>query len=472
MNMNIGQRSPRLRPQSAGLVLIVACSLGGDCRRDICIANPEDSRCQVPPNGGQLALPQRIYFRDNASIDLMKVNQEYSAQLIFADKSMMPLGKIESGATKLSIPLSQNDKLGPAKLQFTVSKDGSVAEVDDVRLYAKAVLKPTQIPYSTNLAPNKDGVPTKIGIGLMPRKTPPSILVSLNRTDSPSATFIKLYQYSEVQEKLVYVEPVNQAFINEANLLSIATIPDAVVKYYYTISGANTPSSSGFCPNMLPKSTCTIGVQLDSGNSLAVKQFVADRRSPPWGIYAISKDGTSLSAYQLAENDVTNVPVPIPSMAGITDMLVAAGDLDGDQSIELLVWQKPAGKSSALVLSRGVSGFQVNQAYTQALGMALGTGDISAIAAGDLDGDGMDDVIIGRAGVLSVVSNQTVDPKKPTFGMSQELPPPPSQFATIEQISLGTLRPTQMKSTDVCQDIAIASSNSTGWLEVYINNPT
>lgn len=464
-----------MRFSSRKVFMGVLFSLAGSCSGFesylFCADYPDEPRCKSPVINSISISPRRLHYHFKGMINLKNVNKPYHAKLKFADDSEIILQDITQGQNVLNMDLSANSKLGAASLELSPINGGGV-EKNSIRLYANSSLKPTGTPFSPSVNPNNDGKPIKIGIGIMKGATLPNVLVSLNRLPSMT-TIAKVYQYDSSKRMIVY--PVQlQVFDNLSNLLSISVVQDGLIEYYFQSNGGNYPANSSYCAITNMPAMCTAGIMLDANNKNPPYQFLADRR-PGSSVYAVSKDGKQMSTYELGTADVSSTSVPFPNTnwaSDISGMLAAFGDLDGDQKGELIAWQKTASDSKVLVFLRGANGFQYNQPYSQALQKALGAADIGAIAAGDLDGDQLDDLVVAQANVLSVVSNQTVDPSMPNFSTSTMLTSPPKEFTKIEQISVGAIRAASSLPTDNCLDIAIATTDTTGWLEVYINNPS
>lgn len=137
--------------------------------------------------------------------------------------------------------------------------------------------------------------------------------------------------------------------------------------------------------------------------------------------------------------------------------LVAVGDLDGDTQPDLVQLHQGGG-ASVFLRATDSKALRYSEAYSQKLGAALG-GLPTAIALGDLDGDGLDDVALARAGSVVPLLNQgdggfTAAPAIAT-GM----------VTAIDSIALGNIDSmTGNRSTD------LAVSSSTGQrLAVLIN---
>lgn len=449
----------------AGLSSFTSCA---GIESNLCDGNPEDGRCIIQPIiNGSLTTPQRLHYRFNGPIKIQNVSKNYHAKLIFKDGSELKLADIVSGQTTLNLNLSSNDQVGLSNLKFS-PLDGGSEEIYSFRLYAKTNLQPTNKPFSPSVSPNHDGSPAKIGIGTISGIQTPNVLISLNQLNN--STIAKIYQYDATQQKLIYPTGL-QIFDTQLNLISIAVTRNSLINYYFQSNAGAYPAFSSYCPiNANP--VCTAGVMLSREQSLK-GPFLADRRLNS-NVYAISKDGKIIDIYELDSGDVSNVMVPFPNnqwASDISGMLATFGDLDGDQKGELIAWQQTALAEKILVFRRTASGFQYDRPYSQALQASLGSTDIKALAAGDLDGDGLDEVVVSRVNVLYVVPNQTVLSDMPAFGALTSLPAPISKFTKIDQISVGSLRPAVSRPIDSCNDIAIATTDGSGWLEAYINSP-
>ncbi|MFZ5476859.1 MAG: MopE-related protein [Myxococcota bacterium] len=105
-----------------------------------------------------------------------------------------------------------------------------------------------------------------------------------------------------------------------------------------------------------------------------------------------------------ADTSTSAADVTYTGSTSLSSMIRSLGDLDGDGDDELFV-NDAASTASAFVLAGGTLS---SRALTSADRFTYNTYSISGGAAGDMDGDGLDDFVIAKTGYLSAFSTDTL----------------------------------------------------------------
>ena len=133
--------------------------------------------------------------------------------------------------------------------------------------------------------------------------------------------------------------------------------------------------------------------------------FAADRQG---SLFTVQTELGTL-AYRASEMNPFAEKLAIDNGNRPTPGTVAAqacGDLDGDGQSDLIVFQAaPAGVSVFLGQPDGLK-LRYNDAVSERLQTVLGTKTVAAAAVADIDADGLDDLLVVRDGVISLLLNQ------------------------------------------------------------------
>jgi hypothetical protein len=150
--------------------------------------------------------------------------------------------------------------------------------------------------------------------------------------------------------------------------------------------------------------------------------------------------------YQTATND--------PNLGQLATML-AVGELNGDANPDLVVWY-PNGSLSVYTGSPG-PGLQFSPIYStklQATQSGMGVRPVAA-AVGDIDGDGLDDIVVAGGLLISVLTNQGDS----TFKVAQTI----TTSSAVTALAIGDVSPIGQGVSDLV--IGSQSANTITVLE-------
>lgn len=188
----------------------------------------------------------------------------------------------------------------------------------------------------------------------------------------------------------------------EGNYKSQTTLGISGASLYIPL--LNAVDNSSFllgCP--LPMGTCSTAIsKIGSGS---ISSISADRDDTT---IAISFNGKLQSYYRNTLAGGSLMPVDIDNTQNATQVTwVGVGDIDGDGMPDVVASHQ--GMDISVFIRTAANKLQYDQDKSTAIKMALGFPSmptVTAIGIGDADGDGLSDILLARSGIINLFINQ------------------------------------------------------------------
>ena len=335
-----------------------------------------------------------------------------------ATSAAYPLGLLNGdGALDMKIPagaFAAAFKLGIADVVVVAS---SPAKKATVRLYLD--------PTFNGLSPSKKDIgvvttatdPTPVWIGI----TGKQILALSYRYYSTTRIdqVIGGFSYNTGDLTITPATPTRYVYSNPAfptnapmqdnyTSVGVALSEQAILLASYEVRESATPTNLLTCSLLAPN--CDFGaVLLPLLPFKSVAALTADRTGSAFAaIVRDSKGSDSLRAFNdIALKDANSIPINSNGTSFGYDSLVSFGLLDSDDKADLIIWSN--NKLSVLV-NKSATGFVFDAKLSDAANKALSTSaftGLSALTTGDVDGDGLDDIVAAEKDKLALLVNQS-----------------------------------------------------------------
>lgn len=444
--MSIGMSAP----------LLVGCAM------NLCATEPGDPHCIGPggdtPGGPPAALsvsPVRLSLSQGGALTIKLGDQPQVGARAFlrrAQAADLTLGPVEQAEQSVTISAAQLSGRSPGLAQLVVMLADHTELTAPLRLFMEPTFRDAPKEYDTKPESN---YPIWAGIGDQ------GALYTLNSFPPFSGSSERQLRLVDYQyNKGVFAPRSPQSFgayrgypISEQGPGRGAVIGDQVVAISKNPVNQQFPILTDLCSVKVQTCRQLNPMSLEFQKILGL---AADRRG---ALVAVQTDTTTLVYRGTDESPFAErlslAGMPTANKGALA--LVAVGDLDGDTQPDL-VQAHQSGGASVFLRATDSKELRYSEAYSQKLGAALG-GLPTALAVGDVDGDGLDDVALGRSGSVMLLVNQgeggfTAAPAIAT-GM----------VTAIDSIALGNIdSSTGNRSTD----LAVASSSGQR-LAVLIN---
>lgn len=437
----------------AGTALVIGMSapLFAGCAMNLCATEPEDPHCIGPggdPVGGmphQLSVsPARLSLSQGGALTVKLGTQPAAGAKAFLRRAMaadLTLGSVEQTEQSVTISAAQLSGRTPGLAQLVVVLADHTELTAPLRLFMEPAFRDPPKEYDTKTESN---YPLWVGIGdLGAVYTLNSFPPFMGSTDRQ----LRLVDYQYTKTAFALRSP--QSFGAYRGYPISAEVPgrgamigDQIVAISKNPVSQQFPILTDLCS--VKAQTCRqlnpMTIEFQKLLGLAADQhgaLVAVQTDTEALVFRGTEDAPFVERLSL-----TGAPANKGALA-----LVAVGDLDGDTQPDL-VQVHQGGGASVFLRATDSKVLRYSEPYSQKLGAALG-GLPTALAVGDLDGDGLDDVVLGRSGSVTLLLNQADGGFTATPALATGM------VTAIDSIALGNIDSmTGNRSTD----LAVASS--------------
>ena len=377
-------------------------------------------------------------------VELQQGNAKYKLGSLNADGTLT--AKIDKNA------LSAAFSLGAAEVVLT----GSTKKAT-VRLFLDPVLDGARAAQNLVGDPTKSTEPAPMWIGISNRQ-----ILTLNyqeRVDLPG-------NYNQTIGEFVLMAP-NSLSVNTTLRYSGYSAPvfSANAVPPYTSTGVALTNQAFLLARFEPLSpsmptalrTCSLLTQDCSPNEslaafVSVSSLTADKAGTAFA--AIVKDTNKVELRSFSDSKLT-APLNIDgstAKAFPSDTLVSFGLLDSDNIADLIVL---SGGTLSVFVRKQSQGFVYDTTLSKAAGTALSAGmlsNLSALSTGDVDGDGLDDIVVASGDKIGFLINQ----HGTGFAMGLSIIVD-GTLSPVSSVALGKVNATDSKAPS---DLAIASKSN------------
>lgn len=391
------------------LLLGVSAPLFAGCALNLCATEPGDPHCIGPggnPSSGTPAAlsvsPVRLSLSQGGALTLKLGQAPPSGAVAFlrrAQAADLTLGPVEHAEQSVMISAAQLSGRAPGLAQLVVVLADHSELTAPLRLFMEPSFRDAPKEYDTKTESN---YPLWTGIGDL------GAVYTLNSFPPFSGSQERQLRLVDYQyNKTVFALRSPQSFgayrgypITDQVPGRGALIGDQIVSISKNPVNQQFPILTDLCS--VKTQTCR---QLNpmSLEFQKVLGLAADRRG---ALVAVQTD-TGVLVYRGTEDSpfterLSLAGAPTANKGALAG--IAVGDLDGDTQPDLVQVHQGGGVS---VYLRAVDSKELrySEPYSQKLGAALG-GLPTALAVGDLDGDGLDDVALARGGSVVPLLNQ------------------------------------------------------------------
>lgn len=444
-----------------GLALLSDAS----CSRPLCEVNPDDSRCaglsgDMNPSSLINLSPVRLHYQKGGTLTLNGIPNKPS--IILKQSSMQDLsaGLSASGEQSWKLTVSSLTGFTPGISTLQITQNGQITE-KTVWLYANVAFTESK---EVMFDPTMDGLPNWLGVSNS------AIYALLNYTfaGQPARHILKLgYSSSQKNVALSPTQPLDMPLPSYAKA---AVSQTALIE----LTGLN--NSRYFLPCILSNTSCTFTNTVNTPNTGTPTGDVDIAADWHDGFFAFL-DGTSkLTAYAIKQGMLTSTASQIdsdPSSAIAPIVYISTADFNGDGIGDVVTWRWKSGAAGAvsIFLGQTTGGLKYDFAQTPKLQAALssltaGGQEVTSFAAGDVDADGLSDLVITRTKSINAIINQgdNFSATGPTLSLNSG-----TAFTKIDVMAVGDVGGASLPDSRPLSDIVISSKTS-GAIAVFLSS--
>lgn len=451
--------SRKLLSVGFGLALVSEVS----CSRPLCEVNPGDERCAntIDDMGNDSSIsisPLRIHYKSGGTVAITGIAPGASVSLIQKNISQ-PIGMAPSTLANMvwSTPISNLQGFSPGAATLNITQAGKTI-AKPIRLFANtSFVESNELRYTTS---PDDSTINWVGVG--------SQSVFTLNTYTTLLRGVYVYQYSAPNNALnVMSKPFSS---NLPTYAKAAANANAVIELRVSTDGKNNRVFQT-CPyGSMSGCSDTPQIMVSTNTTYQDIDIVAD---PLGKFFAFMTTPTGMTTPKLNVLKIENM---LPTSQSVSaqggninnDMTIKSlitGDFDGDGKTDLATWHSTPANAIEIFIQQPDGSFKFDGVSSGKLQNAIGTASVLAMAAGDLDADGLADVTITRANKVVLKITNTGD------GFVADQNPlilTGTKLTTIDGIALGDIGGSKLDNSIDANDIIIASKLEYG-LAVLIN---